>query len=195
VYNESRIVYVSLSHNVGDCDRVSDGRKAMKHVTLGAIGLSALIIGVAFPREEAAAQTGKDLIGSWTLVSVTNEKDGQKVEPYGPNPKGSFMLDGKRFSIVVVRPGRPKFASNNRLAGTQEENKETVQGSIAYFGTYSVSETDKTLVTLHIEGSSYPNWEGAEQKRVLTVVGDEMKFVNPTISTGAGTAQLVWKRA
>jgi hypothetical protein len=81
------------------------------------------------------------------------------------------------------------------LTGTPEENKETVLGSIAYFGTYSVSETDSTLVTLHIEGSSFPNWEGAEQKRILTVDGDEMKFVNPTISTGAGTARLVWKRA
>jgi hypothetical protein len=167
----------------------------MKHVTAGAIGLLALFTGVAFPKDQAAAQTGKDLIGSWTLVSVTNEKDGQKVEPYGPNPKGSFMLDGQRFSIVVVRPGRPKFASNNRLAGTPDENKETVQGSIAYFGTYGVSDPDNTLVTLHIEGSSYPNWEGAEQKRVLTVVGDQMNFVNSTISTGAGTARLVWKRA
>ncbi|MGB7949403.1 MAG: lipocalin-like domain-containing protein [Candidatus Binatia bacterium] len=167
----------------------------MKRVTLGAIGLSALIIGVAFLTEEAAAQMGEDLVGSWTLISLTNEKDDQKVEPYGPNPKGSFMLDGKRFSIVVVRPGRPKFASKSRLTGTPEENKETVLGSIAYFGTYSVSETDSTLVTLHIEGSSFPNWEGAEQKRILTVDGDEMKFVNPTISTGAGTARLVWKRA
>ncbi len=167
----------------------------MKHVTPGAIGLLALFIGIALPKDEAAAQTGKDLVGSWTLVSVTNEKDGQKVEPYGPNPRGCFMLDGQRFSIVVVRPGRPKFASNNRLAGTPAENQETVRGSIAYFGTYTVSATDNTLVTLHIEGSSYPNWEGAEQKRVLTVAGDEMNFVNPTISTGAGTAQLVWRRA
>jgi len=31
-----------------------------------------------------------------------------------------------------------------------------VQGSLAYFGTYSVSETDKTI-TSHIESSTFPN--------------------------------------
>ncbi len=167
----------------------------MNYVTLGAIGISALIVGVSFPREGATAQSADDIVGTWTLVSVTNEKDGQTVEPYGPNPKGSFMLDGKRFSLVVVRPGRPKFASNNRLTGTPEENKETVQGSIAYFGTYSVDDTDKTLVSFQIEGSSFPNWEGVEQERVLKITGDQMDYTNPTISTGAGVARLVWKRA
>jgi hypothetical protein len=34
-----------------------------------------------------------------------------------------------------------------------------VQGSLAYFGTYSVSETDKTI-TSHIESSTFPNWNG-----------------------------------
>ncbi len=161
----------------------------MNHRILPVIGLSALITGVAIPR--AVAQTAKDLAGSWTLVSVTNEKDGQKSEPFGPNPKGSLMLDGNRFSIVILRSGRPKFASNNREAGTPDENKATVQGSIAYFGTYSVNGKD---LVLHVEGSTFPNWEGAEQKRHLTVAGDELRYVNPAPSTGSGTAQLVWKR-
>ena len=47
----------------------------------------------------------------------------------------------------------PKFASNNRQAGTPEENKAFVQGSLAYFGTYSVDEAAKT-VTVHIESCS-----------------------------------------
>src|SRR5919202_2302956 len=99
----------------------------MNHRILPLIGLSALITGVAIPR--AVAQTAKDLAGSWTLVSVTNEKDGQKSEQFGPNPKGSLMLDGNRFSIVIRKKGRPKFASNDREKGTPEEFKTTVQGS------------------------------------------------------------------
>jgi hypothetical protein len=168
--------------------------KAMKPVALSAIVVSVLMLG-AFPRSQAMGQAANDIVGTWTLISITNEKEGQKLLPYGPNAKGSFTLDGKRFSLIVVRPGRPKFKSNDRLTGTPDENKETVQGSIAYFGTYTVDNKDKSLVTFHIEGSSFPNWEGAGQKRVLKISGDDMDYTNPTISTGTGVARLVWKRA
>ena len=36
---------------------------------------SALIFGVFLPREEAVAQSAKDLVGTWTLVSLTVEQD------------------------------------------------------------------------------------------------------------------------
>ncbi len=62
----------------------------MNRRTVGAIGLSALAIAVAFPR--ADAQPSNDIVGTWTLVSTTNEKNGQKLFPYGPNAKGSFSL-------------------------------------------------------------------------------------------------------
>ena len=164
----------------------------MNRFALGIIAASVLIVGSTFPKE-GLAQSTNGIAGTWTLVSITNEKNGQKVLPYGPNAKGSFIMDGERFSLVVVQPGRAKFKSNDRLMGTPEENQETLRGSIAYFGTYSVDAKDNTLVTFHIEGSTFPNWEGAEQKRVLKVTGDEMNYTNPTISTGAGVARLIWR--
>jgi hypothetical protein len=48
------------------------------------ITASALIFGVFLPREEAVAQTVKDLVGTWTLVSLTLEKDRAKTDLYGP---------------------------------------------------------------------------------------------------------------
>lgn len=165
----------------------------MNQITLGIITALVLIAGTTLPKE-GATQPMDTLVGTWTLVSITNEKNGQKVLPYGPDAKGSFTLDGKRFALIVVRPGRAKFKSDDRLTGTPGENQETVRGSIAYFGTYSVDAKDHTLVTFHIEGSTFPNWEGAEQKRVLKVTGDEMNYTNPTISTGAGIARLIWRR-
>jgi hypothetical protein len=53
------------------------------------------------------------------------------------------------FSEIIIRSDLPKFASNNREAGTPEENKAAMQGSIAYFGTYSVSDTDKVVTFSH----------------------------------------------
>jgi hypothetical protein len=65
--------------------------------------------------------------------------------------------------VIIGRSDLPKFTSKNRQAETPEENKAVVQGSIAYFGTYSVSETDKTITT-HIESCTFPNWHGIDRK-------------------------------
>jgi hypothetical protein len=99
-----------------------------------------LIFGAILSSEEAVAQTAaNDLVGTWTLVSITIERDGTKTDYYGPNPQGQLMYDSNgRISLIITRSDLPKFASNNREAGTPEENKAIVQGSLAYFGTYMV---------------------------------------------------------
>jgi hypothetical protein len=151
-----------------------------------ALGLS-LMPGSAF------AQTAKDLVGTWKPVSVTvTGPDGCKTEPFGPNPNSILTFDANgRFVLVNTRPDLPKFASNNRMQGTAEENKAIVQGSIAYFGTYSV--VDKVIIE-KVEGGTWPNWVGTEQKRPITsLTGDEMKLSTPAASIG-GTAENTYKR-
>ena len=93
-----------------------------------------------------------------------------------------------------AQPGRPKFASDNRLQGTAEENKVTVQGSLSYYGNYSVDEADCVL-HLYVESSSYPNFDGIDNKRIITSLSeDELKWYSPAGSIGT-TAEVVWKRA
>jgi len=55
----------------------------------------------------------------------------------------------RRFSFILTRPDLPKFASNNRGTGTAEENKAIVQGSLAYFGTYSLVGK---FIKMHVDG-------------------------------------------
>jgi hypothetical protein len=132
---------------------------------------------------------------TWAAVAVDNVlADGSKVQSYGPNPSGVLMLDAEgRFSLVLIRSDLPKFASNNRDMGTPEENKAVIQGTLANFGTYAVNDADRTLV-LRIENSSFPNWKGTEQKRMIAHFSqDELKWQNLAASNG-GTAQLIWKR-
>jgi Lipocalin-like domain len=154
--------------------------------------MSLLMLGVALYVGDALGQTAKDLVGTWTWVSVDNTRpDGTKVQPFGPTPKGFLIFDTNgRFAYLLTRPGRAKFAANNREQGTPEENQATVQGSLGYSGTYSV--IDKTLI-FTIEASTYPNAEGTEQKRSFTLMGDELKWTNPAPTTG-GTAEAVLKR-
>ena len=154
-----------------------------------------LAIGFILLATDGLAQGSKELVGAWTLVSITVNQGGQKNEPFGPAPKGSLIFERNgQFSITVTRSDLPKFGSSSRVAGTPEENAAIVQGTIAYFGTYSVSVEDH-LVTVHVEGSTFPNWVGTDQKRLFTIIGDELRYTNFNRSSGEGTALVVWKRA
>jgi Lipocalin-like domain len=155
-----------------------------------------LFLGVA---PQTLAQSPQDqLVGTWMLVSVHIEApDGSKFDAFGANPTGILIMDGNgHISVQFIGSGLPKFASNDRLEGTPEENKAVMQGVLCYFGTYSVSDTDRSL-NIHIENSSFPNWKGTDQKRFLTITEDEMKWINPTATTGGPgfTGHTVWKRA
>ena len=93
---------------------------------------------------------------------------------------------------MLMRSDLPKYASNNRTQGAPAEYKATVDGSLAYFGTYSVSGTD---LNLHIEGSTFANWTGTDQKRTnIAVAGDEFKYTQPAPSGGGPATVIVWKR-
>src|SRR6266852_3140401 len=82
---------------------------------------AALYVGNAIGQQKPLKE---QLVGTWTLVSQNvTRPDGTRYEAVGPNPKGVFMLDANgHFALLVLGEARPKFASNNRLEGTPEEN-------------------------------------------------------------------------
>jgi hypothetical protein len=158
--------------------------------------VSLLLSGITLFAGDAVGQQNtlkEQLVGTWTVVSLINERNGTKNEPFGPNPKGYFMFDSSgHFSTHIIRAYRPKFA--NRDNPTPMESKAVVEGTITAFGTYTVNETDHSIF-MEIIGSSFPTWDNTYQKRFITVTGDEMKYINPTPATGGGTAMVILKRA
>jgi Lipocalin-like domain len=158
--------------------------------------VSIMMAGVTLPSTGAMSQSFKDqLIGHWTFVSsIDTNRDGTKTNRFGPNAKGVVMFDASgRFSFFVSRADIPKFAINNVNQGTAEENKAVVQGMIAFYGTWSVDEGSKTLIT-NVEAASFPNLSGGTQRRTITsLTADELKYTNA--STTAGTSSdVVWRR-
>jgi hypothetical protein len=97
-----------------------------------------------------------------------------------------------RYAQIATRSDLPKFGSNNRAAGTADENKAVVQGSIAYFGTYTVNEADKSF-TVQVEGSTFPNWPETAQNRPFSISGDDLTFTTAVASIG-GSNEVKWKR-
>ena len=142
----------------------------------------------------STAQTAKDLVGSWTLVSAVTEREGVKSDIFGLTAKGALVFDARgRYTITFISPELPKFAANNRAAGSPEENKAVVVGSLAHFGTYTVDEADKSF-TFHIQYSTYPNWSSTAQRRAFSIAGNELTYTDPNASAG-GRATVIWRRA
>jgi hypothetical protein len=107
---------------------------------------------------------------------------------------GSLMFDSDgHFSAIFMRADLPRYASDSRAQGTPDDYKTTVNGAVAVFGTYTLSGTD---LNLHIDGSTFPNWNGINQKRTnVSVSATDLKYTQPTPSAGGPPLVVIWKRA
>ncbi|MGN5353588.1 lipocalin-like domain-containing protein [Ralstonia sp. L16] len=128
----------------------------------------------------------EQLAGAWTYVSVdTVRPDGSRAPMYGPHPQGLVIFDGHgHYALVNSRADLPKYVANDRMKGSADEYRAVAQGSIAHFGRYVVNQADRTI-TFRIETSTFPNWNGVEQRRPFVLSGDELRWTTPAASGGA----------
>jgi hypothetical protein len=164
------------------------------------LGLSAiLLLGLTPFAEDAIGQQAtlkEQIVGTWSVVSWEQTRpDGQIVQAFGANPIGMNTFDASgHFSLVILRRDLPKVAGKDRMKPTPEEALAIATGLVAYFGTYSVNEPDRSI-RLDLEGTSYVNQLGRPQMRLVTAVSaDELRLRNPA-STDGGKIELVLKRA
>ena len=133
-------------------------------------------------------------VGTWKLVAI----EGQQV------PKrdrvGLLMYDPRgRMAVQIMPLDRPKFASGNRLQGSQEEITAAFNGYAAYFGPYAVNEAEG-VVTHHLEGSIFPNEVGRDNIRYFEFSGDQLTLIPTNMVEGklmpksSATVRLIWER-
>jgi Lipocalin-like domain len=155
------------------------------------------VLGLALVPSGAVAQQGtlkQQLVGTWTLVSSEfTASNGTKRQPYGANPKGILIFDaGGRYATVGGRSDRPKFKSASEPT-TEEVAAATLDYFAANFGTWSVSEADKTL-TQRFESALRPNNEGTDVKNSVSLAGDELKL-SGVVPTSGVRIDSVYRRA
>ena len=146
--------------------------------TLTLTTMALLCLGVAVPAGHVFAQQKslKDqLAGAWTVVSnEQTDPDGNKHQLFGRIPTASSCsIPAGNTSKSFCARGVRVLKANSRIKGTPEENTAAVLGTTATFGTWSVDEGSKTII-VRITGSMYPNQEGTETKRTVSVSGDEL---------------------
>jgi hypothetical protein len=173
-------------------------RRPSRHLILSSVAVLGLLAGAPIAAAESPAPgvRGADLVGSWTLVSADSVlPDGTRTQPYGAEPDGVLVFDAAgRYSVQIYRHGRAPFASGDKSHGTPEEYRATSEGMNAHFGTYVLDDVGRTL-TFHIVHASFPNWEGTDQKRMITLHDGVLRYTVPVTTTGKNAVgEVTWRR-
>lgn len=137
---------------------------------------------------------GPSIVGVWRLVSFREERDGDMVDVFGPEPRGfiTYSADG-HMSALLADPRRP------RLKGAWSTITEAAKATnydalVAYGGRYTL---DGDRVRHHVEICWIPNWEGRDLVRFLTFESADRLVLrapgNP--ERGQAAQEVVWSRA
>jgi hypothetical protein len=146
------------------------------------------LVGMAAAMMPAAAQAGSaharglrvaKLTGAWGFASSVNtRKDGSTFDRWGANPKGILMFDGGgQYAQIII-------GSESRVFGGK---------TFCAFGSYTCDEARNLLVT-RVESCSVASLNGTIQNReILLLTADELKYSNPITASGS-VAEVLWKR-
>jgi Lipocalin-like domain len=170
-------------------------RISMRAAVLAFFAFAATAVEIQQPALGQQKTIKEQIVGTWSITSFEQTyPDGRKDQAFGATPKGVNTFDANgHFTLILIRPDLPKIASEDRAKLTPQESQAIAVGSLAYYGTYTVNELEKTL-DLKLSGTTYTNQLVRPQRRTITVItADELRYRNSPPVSG-GTIELVWKR-
>ena len=95
--------------------------------------------------------------------------------------------------VAIMASNRVKFAEDDLLSATEEEEARAEETYISYCGRYDfLGDT----VVHHVEMSLFPNWIGGDQERLVDLGARGLTLsTRPLLLRGLEqTAHLVWER-
>jgi Lipocalin-like domain len=127
----------------------------------------------------------KRFIGTWRLVSIT--RNGNTDPNRESHPAGLIYYDNTGHMAAQIMPEgvRPKYAGPEP---TPDEAKAAITGYIAYFGTYTVDESART-VTHHRMGNIVPG-APTDVVRRYEFASDDRLILRPVNNHD----ELIWER-
>lgn len=161
------------------------------------VAVAAILIGGSLATTSAAGERPslpRTLVGTWTLVAAdVRHPDGSIGHDYGEAPRGSMMIDAAgRYTLMIYRGDRPRFASDDRAAGTSEEYRNAVLGLSTHYGTLKVDAKARTL-SFAIEQASFANWNGTTQVRSYDLRRGMLRYTVPARPNGDVPIS-IWRR-
>ena len=152
------------------------------------IAVAAVLAGGAFTGASAAGErpsVPRALVGTWTLMAAdVQHPDGSVGRDYGAAPSGRMTVDAAgRYTLMIYKSERPRFASGDRATGTPAEYRESALGLSVHYGTIRADVKAHTL-TFAIEQASFANWNGTRQVRTYELKGGVLRYTVPPRPNG-----------
>lgn len=158
------------------------------HAKTGAMAAIAFLICTATSMGALQTHDAEKFVGTWELVVVERKTDeGEWIETdgvFGPDPVGVISYDAAgRMAVHIMRRERESFE------GPANERAETVDGYVAYFGSYEVDAASGRVTHQRI-GHLNPDLVGTDVDRLYAFSGNRLTLTVPP----AERLRLVWQR-
>ena len=136
-------------------------------------------------------------VGAWELVKWTvTAGDGTTQYPYGEGAQGLLIYTTSgQMSAQLMRPGID-FAQFKDFNGMVMIEKLIQTMFIAYWGTYMIDDTSKTI-NHQVHGSILSNWVGTMQVRNFLFENKDLLILTTKMEDAenvTGMNELIWKR-
>jgi hypothetical protein len=138
-------------------------------------------LGVHAQGNTSGARAAEDLTGTWRVLEFADlDKDGKWTYRFGEHPRGYFVYDrtGHVHIQIMKIPSLspfPELDVGNGKPPTAEHALAAYNAYVAYFGTYTV-DTQKHIVTHHVEGSLAPDFTDTDQPRPFRLTGNRLEI-------------------
>jgi hypothetical protein len=137
------------------------------------------------------------LVGSWQLVEwqISYPATGRVTEPFGRDACGLIVYAEDGYMSVVLRRAE-RFAGRTRGATLSES--EQAQGFTSYVHYAGPWRIERGEVVNSVEHALHPDLVGTEQRRRVTLRGDELVLTGDERYDAAGAMRVhrvLWRRA
>jgi hypothetical protein len=121
--------------------------------------------------------------------------DGERRDEFGPNLNPCYNPAGI-VSATLGDSARTPVPAGDPQRGTDDDYEKMARHFIAYAGPFSVDVGNGT-VTHHVDVSLFPNWQGHDQVRRVTVEGGRLSIIASDRTSADGRtfhSELIWLR-
>jgi hypothetical protein len=135
------------------------------------------------------------LVGTWRLVGTQQRLADGTVRPeVALGPRGIGYITYSDSGVVCAflsNPDRPRW--KDQAAPTDAELRSSVEGMVAYCGTYEVNEAEG-YVLHHVQMDKVPNVAGTDRKRYFTISGNRLVLRPSPLPEGIKDWTIEWER-
>ena len=141
----------------------------MKHAIYLLIIISFIAISCNYGKNE------QGIVGTWKLIEFSNLDSLTNLwdHPFGKNPKGYFTYTSNNIVHLNISHEVPLVLPEDSLTTTPFVDRDFMNNSGGYFGTYALS-MEESIVTHKVEGGSTPSYIGTDQPRPFIMKNDTL---------------------